>query len=43
VNNLEFLVDPEVALKQYFQSRNMMYMLLGLNMIFESLLTLYVF
>ena len=42
INNLEFLVDPEIALKQYFSSRNMLYILLTVNLLLETLLTLYV-
>lgn len=42
VNNLEYLVDPEIAIKQYFQNRNILYFLLTLNLLFESLLTVYI-
>ena len=42
VTNLEYLVEPEVAIKQYYSNRNVLYFLLSLNLLFETLLTIYV-
>ena len=43
VNNLEFLVDPHQAMDLYISNRNILYILLAMNMIFESLITYFVF
>jgi len=42
VSNLEYLVDPETSIKDYFTSRNVLYLVLALNIIFESLLTVFI-
>lgn len=42
VNNLEFLVDPQQAVDLYISNRNILYFLLGLNMIFEVLISYFV-
>jgi len=42
VENLEYMVEPEQALKDYFEVRNFMYFLLFLNLILEVLMTVYV-
>lgn len=43
VNNLEFLVEPQQAISQYARSRNLLFLLLAINLVFEVLITLYVF
>ena len=43
MNNLEFLVDPQQAVDMYVSNRNILYLLLGLNMLLELLITVYVF
>lgn len=42
VNNLEYLVEPETAIKQYFSNRRVLYMLILMNLLFETLMTLYI-
>ena len=42
VNNLEYLVEPEVAIKNYFHNRNLLFFILALNLVFENLLTVYI-
>lgn len=42
VSNLEYLVDPETSIKDYFTSRSILYVVLALNIIFESLLTVFI-
>lgn len=42
-NNLEYLVEPQLAVGQYVKSRNILYGLLSLNLIFELTITMYVF
>lgn len=42
VNNLEYLVEPDVAIKSYFKARNIMYLLLALNLALEFVVTYYV-
>lgn len=42
MNNLEFLVDPQQAVDLYISNRNILYFLLGLNLVFEVLITYYV-
>ena len=42
MSNLEYLVEPEIAIKQYFSNRSILYFLLALNLLFETLLTVYI-
>ena len=42
MNNLEYLVDPDAAIKNYFSSRNVLYILLAMNTLLELLVTYYV-
>lgn len=43
VNNLEYLVEPESAISNYFSSRTTLYVLLFTNIILEVLVTYYAF
>ena len=43
VNNLEYLVEPESAIGNYFSSRNTLYVLLVTNILLEVLVTFYAF
>ena len=42
VENLEYMVEPDQALKDYLEVRNYMYFLLLFNLIFEVMMTAYV-
>ena len=42
VNNLEYLVEPESAIKNYFYSRNILYLLMFTNVMLQVLITYYV-
>ena len=42
VNNLEYLVEPDTAIKSYYSIRNYFIFLLTINMIFELLITYYI-
>lgn len=43
VNNLEFLVEPQQAVSAYAKSRNILYGLLSLNLLFELFITTWIF
>jgi len=42
MSNLEYLVEPDVAIKNYYECRNYMYLVLVLNLVFEIMMTLYI-
>ena len=42
-NNLEYLVEPQSAVEQYISNRNVLFFLIGLNLIFEGFITTYIF
>ena len=42
VDNMDYLVEPDQAIKNYFEIRNYMYYILLLNVIFEALMTAYI-
>ena len=42
VNNLEYLVEPEDAISNYFHSRNVLYLLMLANICLQFLITYYV-
>lgn len=39
---MEYLVEPETAIKQYFSNRKVLYLLILLNLLFETLMTIYI-
>ena len=41
MDNLEFLIEPEAAIKEYFTSKNLLYLLLLMNMLSELLICYY--
>ena len=41
VNNIEFVENPGIAMQLYFDHRMVLYILIMLNLFFESLLTIY--
>ena len=42
MDNMEYLVEPDQAIKNYFEVRNYLYFILLLNIIFEGLMTTYI-
>lgn len=42
MDNMEYLVEPDQAIKNYFEVRNHLYFILLLNLLFEALMTVYI-
>lgn len=42
MDNLEYLVEPDQAIKNYFEVRNHLYFIMFLNLMFESFMTIYI-
>lgn len=42
MDNMDYLVEPDQAIKNYFDVRNHLYIILLLNMVFECLMTMYI-
>ena len=43
VHNLDYLVDPDTAINSYQESRKYLYAILFFNIVFEILMTIYIF
>ena len=43
MSNMEYLVEPETAVSSYNESRNYLYFVMGLNLIFEISMTYYIY
>ena len=43
VSNLDYLIDPDSAINSYQESRKYLYAILFFNIVFELLMTVYIF
>ena len=43
VNNLEFILDPDLAIRQYLYHRVVLFILMMINLFFELALTIYIY
>lgn len=43
INNLEFILDPDLAIRQYFYHRVVLFILMMINLFFELALTIYIY
>jgi len=41
MENLEYLIEPEAAIKEFYKSKNLLFLLLIMNMAFELLICYY--